>query len=235
MDHTTSSTTTNEYRLPNSGTTNSNAKALGRAKKRRQPRRSPQSIKPEDLKSLLDAVTNPRNRALLLILIESGLRMGEIARLDRSTIRVVTSTSADGSEVRLGTGEILLSKQARCRSFWVGSDSVNAVADYLAKDRAADDEPALFVTKQGQRISTLAIRSAVASWCKSAGIEPIGCHRFRQTLALNLANAGVSYPAMMRLLGYSNPKSALRFFPDHREDHPSPGIFRRLLGFLKGK
>jgi transposase len=48
----------------------------------------------------LHAITNPRDGALLLILIESGLRVGEITRLDRSTIRQVTSTSADGSEVR---------------------------------------------------------------------------------------------------------------------------------------
>jgi site-specific recombinase XerC len=172
---------------------------------------------------------------LLLILIESGLRVGEITRLDRNTFRMVASTSEDNSKVTLGTGEVLLSKQARCRSFWVGPDSVTAVAEYLAKDRAEDDEPALFVTKQGKRVTTAAISATVARCCKGAGIELIGCFRFRQTLALNLANAGVPYLAMLKLLGYSNPKSALRFFPDHREDHPSPGIFRRLLGFLKGK
>src|ERR1017187_5557394 len=109
MNHASVSTTQNQYSIPNYGTTNSNAKALGRAKRRRQPRRPLQSIKPGDLKSLLDAVTNPRDRALLLILIESGLRVGEITRLDRSTIQMGINTSADGSEVSLGKGEVVVS------------------------------------------------------------------------------------------------------------------------------
>jgi site-specific recombinase XerC len=184
MNHTTSSTTRNEYGSPDPGTTNRNAKAVGRANKRRQPSR--QSIKPEDLKSLLDAITNSRDKALLLILVESGLRIGEITRLDRSAIRVVASTSADGPEISLGTGTVLLSKGGSCRTFWVGPDSVTAVAEYLTKDRAADDEPALFVTKQGKRVTTAEISATVAGWCNRVGIEPITCRRFRYTLALNL-------------------------------------------------
>jgi integrase len=110
---------------------------------------------------------------------------------------------ADGSEVRLGTGEVLLSPQRRYRSFWIESDVVNAVADYLTKDRAEDDEPALLVTKQGKRINTSATSTVVAKWCKSAGIEPLGCHRFRQNLGVNLAVTGTSGLVMMQLLGYA--------------------------------
>jgi site-specific recombinase XerD len=167
-------------------------------------------------------------------LIESGLRVGEITRLDRSTIQVVINTSADGSEVSLGKGEVVVSKQASFRSFWIGSDSVTAVAEYLAKDRAEDAEPALFVTKRGKRVTTKAVSSAVARWCSIAGIEPIMCYQFRHTMALQLANAGVSCHEMAKLLGYSNPKCTIRFIGDSSV-HPSPGIFRRLLGFLKGK
>jgi site-specific recombinase XerC len=208
MNRPTSSTTGKEHNFPNPGTTIRKARVLvreiGTALRRPEKRRRcvPQSIKPEDLRSLLHAITNPREGALLLILIESGLRVGEISRLDRSTIRQGTSTLADGSEVRLGTGEVLLSPQRRYRSFWIESDVVNAVADYLTKDRAEDDEPALLVTKQGKRINTSATSTVVAKWCKSAGIEPLGCHRFRQNLGVNLAVAGTSGLVMMQLLGY---------------------------------
>jgi len=126
----------------------------------------------------------------------------------------------------------VVSKHARFRPFWIGSDGVTAVAEYLAKDRAEDTEPALFVTAQGKRISTSAISATVAGWCKSAGIEPILCHRFRQTLALNLSKAGVPQLEMMKLLGYSNPESARHFIVE-RNEHPSPGIFRRMLRSLK--
>ena len=86
-------------------------------------------------------------------------------------------TSADGSEATLDAGRILLSKQRGYRSFWVGSDTTSAVIDYLIEERADEDEAALFVTMHGTRITTSAINAAVAKWCKSAGVEPIGCFR----------------------------------------------------------
>jgi site-specific recombinase XerC len=105
--------------------------------------------------------------------------------MNRDTIETVIDTLGDGSQVIMGIGKVQ-SSDGFYRSFRVGSDCLDAITEYETKERAHDDEPALFVTKQGTRATVSSINADLAGWCKDAGIPPFGSDRFRYTSALEI-------------------------------------------------
>lgn len=73
-------------------------------------------------------------------------------------------------------------------------------------------------TERGRRLSPARVRSGLAAAVRSAGLtDPGGAplrvtpHQLRHTYATELANAGMSLPALMALLGHVTPEMTLRY------------------------
>src|SRR5918997_1654393 len=121
----------------------------------KQPQRLPRTMNATDVSALLDRIpaTTPlevRDRALFELAYACGLRAEELVNLD------LASVDFDAEELRVE------GKGGRTRFVPAGEPALRALARYLERARAAlaqeRDEPALFLSKSGRRLSTSDIR-----------------------------------------------------------------------------
>lgn len=153
------------------------------------PKRRPASYSKEQIRRLL-AVCDARDRAIVIVLLDTGLRASEFCSMRRDAI-----DWADGHFTVVGKGN-------KERPNWLGERATAAVRAYL--NTRSDDAPALWYGKRGpltiyglhqiinRRAEQAAIRSEVARLV----------HAFRATFAKNYLLNGGDLESLRRLLGH---------------------------------
>jgi integrase len=131
-----------------------------------------------ELRSVL-ALADERERALALVLLDTGLRLSELASLTVADVR------PDGTLHVMGKG-------AKERIVPVGSTARRALVRYLATMRNVEKRDPLFDSKQHHGLSPRGIQLAIARLGRRAGVGTrCSPHTFRHTLARGyLVNGG---------------------------------------------
>ncbi len=138
-----------------------------------------------------------RDRALFEITYSCGLRAEEIVSLDRDDI------DFDSETVRV-TG-----KGRKTRVLPVGEPAQRALRRYLERSRHAlgppRDEPALFVSRRGRRLSPSDIRRRLCKWVHEAAVAGrISPHTLRHSFATHLLEGGADLRSIQELLGHAS-------------------------------
>jgi len=175
--------------------------------------RLPRRIDRADLQSLLTAAATTRGSyrqhlwlAVLGLLYGTGLRRGELERLD------VSSWDRDAGLLRIDGR-----KTGRERLVPVPPLVVRCLEAYLPQrhNRLARieccDERALLVAGSGRRLTKEAISGGVRRLAKSAGVASISVHQFRHSCASDLLEAGVALPDVQRILGHQGIATTVRY------------------------
>ncbi len=178
------------------------------APKRR--RRLPRTLKPAEVASLLDRIpaSTPlelRDRALFELAYASGLRAEELVNLD------VASLDFDDEQVRVE------GKGGKTRVVPVGEHALKALREYVERGRpalsptrsgagaAAGEEPALFLSKSGRRLSTSDVRRRLRVWARHAAVQAgASPHWLRHSFATHLLEGGADLRAIQELLGHAS-------------------------------
>jgi integrase/recombinase XerD len=188
---------------------------FNRIKAPKVPEIPPEPISSKDITALLK-VSNVRDSCLILFFLDSGARSFEALALDTK-------------DVNLLTGEILLrrTKGQKYRVCFIGTKTRKALKKYLSQ--RVDDDPALFVTDEGTRLTYLGLRSIMYRRCKDAGISPpIKIHGLRKTFALSMLQSGISMESLRVLLGHSDYSTIQKYLRltnkdiqlDHKKHSP---------------
>ncbi len=135
------------------------------------------------LDKILSTINVPRDQALIELFLASGLRLSEIAQLDRESIRIERDLS--GGSV-LGIGEVV-GKGGKRRTFYVHENALLTVMRY--REGRKGKHSAMFISERKQRMSKLAMQERLAHWCVKAGVPHVRLHRLRHTFATRLVNA----------------------------------------------
>lgn len=153
----------------------------------------------EELESIMDSVnvstsTGMRDRAILEMLYSTGLRVSEIAALNRSSIppeRNEFPVKGKGKKTRI----VFLSD--RCRE-WIDK--------YL--ESRTDNAQALFVPSRigmDGRLSTVAFERIVRKYSLLAGItKKVTPHTLRHTMATQMLMKGADIRSVQELLGHAS-------------------------------
>jgi site-specific recombinase XerD len=171
------------------------------APKRTQP--LPRTLKPAEAAALLDRIpaTTPlelRDKAMFELAYGSGLRAEELVDLE------VSSILYDQEAVRVE------GKGSKTRLVPAGEPALRALEAWLARGRTtlvarAGDEPALFVSKSGRRLSTSDVRRRLKTWARRAGLAaPVSPHALRHSFATHLLEGGADLRAIQELLGHAS-------------------------------
>lgn len=132
-----------------------------------------------------------RNKAIVLMLLDTGLRVSEIA-----SIRVEDIDTERGWIKVKGKG-------AKERVVRIGATTQKAVWRYLI--HRSSDNPQLFVTEEGKSFHSVGIQMMIRRLKQRAGVKSGGnCHRFRHTFALNFLRADRNPFNLQYLLGHSD-------------------------------
>lgn len=134
-----------------------------------------------------------RDNAIILLLLDTGLRVGELVGLDLDDV--------DGKHLRIhrakGGSPIVKFLPARTRK---------AIDAYLRKERSNTVESdALFLNQQGGRLQARAVQMLVPRWVQRAEIDkPVTPHILRHTFATSLLNRTGNLLLVQKALGHSN-------------------------------
>jgi site-specific recombinase XerD len=166
------------------------------------PQALPRTMKPADVAELLDRIpaTTPlelRDRALFELAYACGLRAEELVNLDHDSI------DFDAEHVRVE------GKGGKTRFVPAGEPALAAVGDYLERARAAlgsrSQDPALFLSKSGRRLSTSDVRRRLRVWARHAAAQgAVHPHALRHSFATHLLEGGADLRAIQEMLGHSS-------------------------------
>lgn len=159
----------------------------------KMPEALPRAIPFEDVKALLAAVMQVRDRALLLLLLRTGMRIGELLNLHVSDINL------QELKICIYIGE----KNAQGRVVYFCDDAKEALLAWLRI--RAPEQRYLFYGHQGRPLSYAGARKVFNKYLAATGLahKEYTLHQLRHTFASELLNAGMRLEVLQQLLGHS--------------------------------
>jgi site-specific recombinase XerD len=140
-----------------------------------------------------------RDLAIVTLLVNTGMRVGELVRLEWSGVHVAERS---GSVHVVGKG-------AKERDIALNIEARRALHDLDYERFKGRDEPVLW----GQRgkMTIRGVENIVERYKDRAKIPHLTCHCLRHTFAKRLADAGVRLEVIAALLGHSSVNMAARY------------------------
>lgn len=147
---------------------------------------------------LIDAAKrNRRDTAIILLLLDTGLRASELASLSRGDVNL-----DDGSLlVRHGKGN-------KSRYVYISPTTIRALRLYLS--RRKDTDPSLFLSQRGETLNRDSLRLLVYRLSQKAGLSNgtndrrISPHTIRRTFAVMYVKQGGDPHSLQRLMGHTS-------------------------------
>lgn len=165
----------------------------------RRGERLPRDVEDRDLQRLFDVIADGRDRAIFLLMLRCGLRVGEIEQLSLGDLYLAPS----GVNLpRLW----LHGKGGRERVVYLSAQPLAALQAWLGA-RPTLDQEAVFVNCFGGRLSVSGVQKRLAAYCHLAGVD-FSCHQFRHTFGRHLAEAHVPATTIQRLLGHASLRTS---------------------------
>ena len=174
---------------------------LERRIKIKLPDQLPRAIDAADIRQLLSVIDHVRNRALILLLLRTGMRIGELL-------------STKVHDVDLSNQRILIyqaDKTGLGRVVYFSGDAHTALLSWL-KARNTFKEM-LFYAQGRQSLGYEAARSMFNKYLQKAGLGFSGytLHCLRHTYATELLNARIPLECLRVLLGHTNLEVTRRY------------------------
>lgn len=158
------------------------------------PERLPRAIDPDDLKQLLSVVDKVRDRAMILLLLRTGMRIGELLHtkvhdLDLNNQRILIY-QAD----KTGVGRVA----------YYSEDAQEALLSWLQVRNTFKEN--LFYGRGHGSLSYEAARNLFIKYLEKAGLAYSGytLHCLRHTFATELLNARMPLECLRVLLGHTS-------------------------------
>jgi integrase/recombinase XerD len=164
------------------------------------PHRLPDILAAEEVQRLLEAVDEPRHRAVLMTAYGTGMRVGEACR--------VLTTDIDGQR---GVIHIHQGKRNRDRFVMLSPVLLTALREYWKLHRPTP--PVLFPGEAPATfVSAKAVRQAMRRARQKAGItKRVTPHSLRHAFATHLLEHGTDIRTIQVLLGHGSIRSTARY------------------------
>lgn len=168
-----------------------------------------QVLTDRDIKAVMSYLTRSafpaRNRCMFLLMLYSGMRVGEIAALNMADV-------VDGN--RKVRDQILLkphqTKGKHARTVLLNMNSQLELERYLRNDARKADQP-LFLSKAGKRFTPNSLVQVLGRIYNKCGLDAATSHSTRRTFITNLAHKGINVRVLAALAGHSNISTTQRY------------------------
>ena len=168
----------------------------------RMPDELPKAIDPNDIRQLISAVNTAREHALILILLRTGMRIGELLATKIKDINL--------SERKIEIPQA--SKNYEGRIVFLSDDACEAIKTWLLKGLPGKDY-IFYGNNNRERLSYSRARQLFIECTKKADLFHKGytLHCLRHTFASELLNAGMRLECLQVLLGHRNIEVTRRY------------------------
>lgn len=161
-------------------------------------------LQPEEVNALLAAPDTAtwigrRDHALLVLTVQTGLRVSEVCRLTHNDLHLGTSPHV-----------ICQGKGRKQRSTPLTRHTVDTLTDWSREQAALPPQP-LFPTRRGNPLSVDAVQwlvakhaTSAATACPTIATKTVSPHVLRHTCAMNFLHAGVDIALIALWLGHES-------------------------------
>lgn len=151
-----------------------------------------------EIDMLRSGCRNEKDRALIEVLLSSGVRVEELSEMKIIDVNMETLTVY----VKHGKGD-------KERITYISPVARQHLNSYLMSRQ--DNVPYLFINKDRKKLAPGGIRYILNQISKNSGVEDVHPHRFRRTFATHLAAKGMDIQAIQKLLGHSGINTTLKY------------------------
>lgn len=144
------------------------------------------------------------DRAIISFLASTGCRVAELVGLDRNALDL------DNLEC------IVHGKGNKERVVYMDTVTAMYIKKYLAT--RTDDCPALFVTRAKERFQTGGIRDMLKRLEAASGVDHVHPHKFRRTLATNLAKRNMPIQTIAAILGHEKIETTMEYIVMNKDN-----------------
>jgi site-specific recombinase XerD len=161
-----------------------------------EPKRIVMPLSVDEVSRFWSSFRTSRDLAIVGLMLLQGLRSKEVLTLNCGDVFL------SESEMRVrGKGN-------KIRVLPLASDTVQLLDHYLRLERPHGCGPALFVSlkgpARGSRMTPAGLRSLFRHHRRTTATVQAHPHRFRHTFASDMVRAGISLPALMKLMGHAH-------------------------------
>jgi integrase/recombinase XerC len=175
--------------------------------------RVPRRISRSSLQSLFSHAAGHRQTyhryvwiTVLSVLYGTGVRRGELERLNLCDYSHEEGLlKIDGRKTGRQRQVVLPEVARRCLEVYLPRRQNHLLELGLA------EEPALFVSQSGGRLSGAAISRGIRRLGDRADVRPLTLHQFRHSCASDLMESGVNLPQVQRVLGHQSISTTVRY------------------------
>jgi site-specific recombinase XerD len=166
------------------------------------PERLPRAMDPDDLRKLLSVIKDIRDRAMIMVLLRTGMRIGELLNTR------VTDVHIKERRIEIYEGE----KNRLGRVVYLSDDAVIALRKWL-KERNPREEYLVYTRMSTDTMSYSTARTIFQRYIVKAGLTDKGysLHTLRHTFATEFLNAGMRLECLQVLLGHRSIEETRRY------------------------
>lgn len=184
-------------------------------RKVKAPKLRPEPLEPvslETVKAMLQAcdgktLADARDKALIMALLDSGLRASEFLALNLEDVNLATGA------VRVQQG-----KGGKWRTVFLSPKTRLAVRRYLRLRGDVKDNEPLWAAVDGRRLAYEGLRQILRRRAMQAGVPAPSPHDFRRAAALLMLRNGIDLVSLQRLLGHSDLSVIQRYLKQTQDD-----------------
>ena len=135
-----------------------------------------------------------RDKAMVELLYSSGLRLSELCGLNMDSISIKERSCR------------VVGKGNKTRDLPVGEKAIQSLRDWLLvrKNISSDANKALFLNKNGKRISTRSVQLRLERLSKKRGLPMVNPHMLRHSFASHILESSGDLRAVQEMLGHSD-------------------------------
>jgi site-specific recombinase XerD len=154
----------------------------------------PRDIQDPIIEKLFAVISGPRDRAMFLLMLRCGLRVGEVRNLSLNDLYL---DPAFGSLPRL----LLHGKGGGQRVVYLSAQPLAALRVWLDIRPVVKDN-AVFLNRFGKRLTVTGIQKRLMKYCQQAEIW-VTCHQLRHTFGRHMVEARTPVTTIQKLLGHA--------------------------------
>jgi site-specific recombinase XerD len=156
----------------------------------REPQRLPRPVGEEELRRFFAVIPDKRDRAMFTLMLRCGLRIGEVASLQRVDLFL------DEDFPRI----VVRGKGSRERGVYLSKQAEAALRGYLAERPCVPSE-FVFLSYLEGGLSTTSIHNCLLKYRDLAGVQ-FTAHQLRHSFANDLLNADAPITSIQKLMGH---------------------------------
>lgn len=181
------------------------------------------SLSMEEVRAVLRCCPTPRDKAICLCLLDSGVRASELIALNVEHV-----------DLKTGVVMVHCGKGQKGRTTYIGATTRKQLHRYfLSRRELVSQEPLFTSAMTGERLTLSGLVQLMERLRQRSGVDTCTCHAFRRSFALNCLRNGMNIYVLARLMGHADITILRQYLPlienDLQEAHMRFGAVDNLI------